>query len=169
MNPSRNGSGHTQWPLAETTAEELVFVPLDPRSAAGSDQVGAGSMSAFLRICQIVDGAMVWPSPSSSPWMRRLPQVGFSAARRSASRRSSTAADGRLGGRCGWVQCRAMRRWCQRNSVSGVTSHPARLGRGSDRCEQAPVGVGELGAVDLSAQDCELVAQHDDLEALRAS
>ena len=37
----------------------------------------------------------------------------------------------RPGGRCGWVQCRAMRRRCQRNSVSGVTSHPARLGRGS--------------------------------------
>ena len=35
------------------------------------DCVGAGSMSAFLRICQIVDAAMVWPSPSSSPWMRR--------------------------------------------------------------------------------------------------
>ena len=39
--------------------------------------------------------------------------------------------DGRPGGRCGWVQCRAMRRRCQRNSVSGVTSHPARLGRAS--------------------------------------
>ena len=72
-----------------------------------------------------------WPSPASSPWMRRYPQVGFSAARRSASRRSSAEVDGRPGGRCGWVQCRAMRRRCQRNSVSGVTSHPARLGRAS--------------------------------------
>ena len=78
-----------------------------------------------------MDAARRWPSPASSPWMRRYPQVGFSAARRSASRRSSADVDGRPGGRCGWVQCRAMRRRCQRNSVSGVTSHPARLGRGS--------------------------------------
>ena len=63
--------------------------------------------------------------------MRRYPQVGFSAARRSASRRSSAEVDGRPCGRCGWVQCRALRRRCQRNSVSGVTSHPVRLGRAS--------------------------------------
>ena len=59
------------------------------------------------------------------------PQVGFSAARRSVSRRSSAEVDGRPGGRCGWVQCPTMRRRCQRNSVSGVTRHPARLGRAS--------------------------------------
>ena len=41
--------------------------------------------------------------------------------------------------------------------------------RGRDRSEQAPVGVGEFGAVDLSAQHTELVAQHDDLEVLRAA
>ena len=57
--------------------------------------------------------------------------AAVSAARRSVSRRSSAEVDGRPGGRCGWVQCRAMRRRCQRNSVSGVTSHPARLGRAS--------------------------------------
>ena len=68
---------------------------------------------------------------ASSPWMRRYPRVGFSAARRSASRQSSADVDGRPGGRCGWVQCPTMRRRCQRNSVSGVTSHPVRLGRAS--------------------------------------
>ena len=47
------------------------------------------------------------------------------------SRRSSAEVDGQPGGRCGWVQCRTMRCRCQRNSVSGVTSHPARLRRGS--------------------------------------
>ena len=101
-----------------------------------SERVGAGSIPALLRICQTVDAARRWPSPASSPWMRRYPQVGFSAARRSASRRSSAEVDGRPGGRCGWVQCpgvtmrrRASR--CQRSSVSGVTSHPVRLGRGS--------------------------------------
>ena len=47
------------------------------------------------------------------------------------SRRSSAAVDGRPGGRCGWVQCPTTRRRCQRSSVSGVTSHPVRLGRAS--------------------------------------
>ena len=41
--------------------------------------------------------------------------------------------------------------------------------RGRYRSEQGPVGVGELGSVDLSAQHSELVAQHDDLEVLRAA
>ena len=41
--------------------------------------------------------------------------------------------------------------------------------RGRDRSEQAAVGVGELGSVDLAAQHSELVAQHDDLEVLRAA
>ena len=37
----------------------------------------------------------------------------------------------RSGARQSWVQCPTMRRRCQRNSVSGVTNHPARLGRGN--------------------------------------
>ena len=41
--------------------------------------------------------------------------------------------------------------------------------RGRNRSEKAPVGVGELGSVDLPAQHSELVAQHDDLEVLRAA
>jgi hypothetical protein len=32
---------------------------------------GAGPVPASLRIFHIVDGATVWPSPASSPWMRR--------------------------------------------------------------------------------------------------
>ena len=40
--------------------------------------------------------------------------------------------------------------------------------RGRYRAEQAPVGVTELGAVDLAAQHTELVAQHDDLKVLGA-
>ena len=79
--------------------------------------------------------------------MRRYPQVGFSAARRSASRRSSADVDGRPGGRCGWVQCRAMRRRCHRNSVSGVTSHPARLGRGS----AAAIAASKVRSVSVSS------------------
>ena len=41
--------------------------------------------------------------------------------------------------------------------------------RGRDRCEQAAVGVGDLGSVDLAAQHSELVARHDDLKVLPAA
>ena len=53
----------------------------------------------------------------------------------------------RPGGRCGWVQCRAMRRRRQRNSVSGVTSHPARVGRGS----AAAIAASRLRSVSVSS------------------
>jgi len=36
-----------------------------------ADRWGAGSMPAFFRMSQIVDAAMLWPSPTTSPWMRR--------------------------------------------------------------------------------------------------
>ena len=32
---------------------------------------GGGVDSGLLRICQTVDAARRWPSPASSPWMRR--------------------------------------------------------------------------------------------------
>ena len=38
-----------------------------------------------------------------------------------------------------------------------------------DSAQQRPVLVGEGWSVVLSVQDCDLVAQHDDLEVLRAS
>ena len=41
--------------------------------------------------------------------------------------------------------------------------------RGCDDAEQAPVAIGEVGSVDLSAEHTELVAQDDDLEILRAA
>ena len=40
---------------------------------------------------------------------------------------------------------------------------------GCDHAEQAPVVTGEVGAIDLSVEHTELVAQHDDLEVLRAA
>ena len=46
-------------------------------------------------------------------------------------RRSSTEVQARPGARQGWVQWRAMRRRRQRSRVSGVTSQPARCGRGN--------------------------------------
>ena len=41
--------------------------------------------------------------------------------------------------------------------------------RGRDRRQQAPVGVGDHRFVDVPARDCELLAQHDDVEVLRAA
>ena len=62
-------------------------------------------------------------------------------------------------------------RWCCHVIAPPDAKHWAndRLRRGRDRFEQAPVGVGELGSVDLLAQHSELVAQHDDLEVLPAA
>jgi hypothetical protein len=59
----------------------------DRRNTAqpGPSRRGAGSMPAFLRICQTVDGATVMPSPASSPWMRRYPHDSFSRASRSTT------------------------------------------------------------------------------------
>ena len=44
----------------------------------------------------------------------------------------------------------------------------SRQGR-RDRAQQGPVLIGSLRSVVLSAQDCELVSNHDGLEVLRAS
>ena len=38
---------------------------------SGADRRGAGSKPAALRIFQAVEAATRWPSPTSSPWMRR--------------------------------------------------------------------------------------------------
>jgi len=96
-----------------------------------SDRFGAGPMPLVLRIFHPVDEAMRWPRPTSSPWMRRYPQVGFSTARRRMSRRISFEVGGRPGPRVGCVQCLAMRRRCHRRRVSGVTIQPFRRWRGS--------------------------------------
>ena len=47
-------------------------------------------------------------------------------------------------------------------------SLPSRQGR-RDRTEKCPVLIGEGWSAVLAVQDCELVAQHDDLKVLRAS
>ena len=49
----------------------------------------------------------------------------------------------------------------------GDTSWPGE--RNCDHAEQAPVVIGEVGAIDLSAEHTELVAQDDDLEVLAAA
>jgi len=47
-----------------------------------------------MRIVHTVEAATWWPSPTSSPWMRRYPHLGFSRAMRSTS--------ARMGGATGW-------------------------------------------------------------------
>jgi hypothetical protein len=94
-------------------------------------RLGAGSMPLALSIFHTVDGARWWPRPTSSPWIRRYPHVAFAVAISITNRRITTAVAGRPGRRGRWVQWRATRCRCQRNNVSGVTSQPVRVGRGS--------------------------------------
>lgn len=58
---------------------------------------GAGSMPASLSISQTVDAATVIPSTSSSPWILRYPQPGFSVARRKTRVRMECTVRGRPG------------------------------------------------------------------------
>jgi hypothetical protein len=44
----------------------------------GPDRRGAGSRPVLLRIVQTVDAAIGWPRPTSSPWIRLYPHLGFS-------------------------------------------------------------------------------------------
>ena len=73
-----------------------------------------------------------WPSPTSSPWIRRWPHPGFSRARRTTRSRTSSLIQGRPG-RFGYVQCRATRRRCQDISVPGVTIRCLHSSRGRAR------------------------------------
>jgi hypothetical protein len=68
---------------------------------------GAGSIPCRRRIAQIVLGATRMPSPTSSPWMRRQPQAGFSRASRSTSSRTPLFVLGRPRLRDEYAQRRA--------------------------------------------------------------
>ncbi len=71
-------------------------------------------------------GATGWPSPASSPWIRRYPQVGLSVAVCSTSRRICAFVLGRPGWGCGWVQYRLTSALCHRIRVVGVMNRCAR-------------------------------------------
>jgi hypothetical protein len=60
----------------------------------GPERRGAGSMPAAVRMCHTVDGAIRSPR-ASSPWMRRCPHNGLSAAIRRTSCRRLAAVGGR--------------------------------------------------------------------------
>jgi hypothetical protein len=65
----------------------------------GPDRCSAGSIPAAFKIFHTVEAATGWPSPISSPWMRRQPNLGFSLAIRSTDARTSCAMGGRPGRR----------------------------------------------------------------------
>src|ERR671934_1714062 len=60
-----------------------------------SCRFGAGSIPSSLRIVQTVLAASLMPSPTSSPWIRRYPQPGFSRASRTTSSRTPAGVRGR--------------------------------------------------------------------------
>jgi hypothetical protein len=55
-----------------------------------SSRLGAGSIPASRTIVQTVLAAILMPSPTSSPSMRRYPQPGFSRASRTQAHGSRT-------------------------------------------------------------------------------
>ena len=98
---------------------------------------GAGSTPWRRRISHTVLAASEIPSPSSSPWIRRYPQPGFSLASRTTSSRTLCGVPGRPGRRCGYVQRRDTSSRCQRSSVAGVTKNDGHARRGSVRLNAA--------------------------------
>jgi hypothetical protein len=46
----------------------------------GPERCGVGSMPAWSRMFHMAEAAILWPRWVSSPWMRRWPHSGFSAA-----------------------------------------------------------------------------------------
>ena len=97
----------------------------------GPARRGAGPTPALARITQIVLGASRYPSPASSPWMRRHPQVGLSRASRNTNSRTCAVTGGRPGVRLGYVHRRAIRARCHRNRVAGATKNAAHRPRGN--------------------------------------
>ena len=78
---------------------------------------------ALLRICQTVEGAIVMPSPASSPWIRRYPHDSFSRASRSTTDRTLRCVAGRpeRPRRDSLAHRRRTMARCQRKIVPGVT------------------------------------------------
>jgi hypothetical protein len=107
------------------------------------------------------------PSFPSSPLIRRYPHRGFSLAITRISLQTSGSIAGRPGRRCGLVHFRATSDRCQRRSVSGRTRNAPQCSFGKDpacRSEQRAVPAPVDRALDLPAQDPELVAKDEDLD-----
>jgi hypothetical protein len=92
----------------------------------------AAEQSAVFRILQTVEAAIGWPRPTSSPWMRRWPQVEFSPVICSTKARIGGEVGGRPGRRRrrGYVQWWATRRRRREGStpVPGLGPEPVAPG-----------------------------------------
>jgi hypothetical protein len=88
------GDGVEMEQVAGKDRVRLRAQELGPR---GSARRGAGSMPELVRIFQTVEAPIWKPSPVSSPWIRRYPQVGFSMARRMIRARMPAGTAGRPG------------------------------------------------------------------------
>jgi hypothetical protein len=101
-------------------------------------RLGAGSTPLRRRTAQTVLGATTRPSPASSPWIRRYPQLGFSVAKRRISWRNSLAIGGRpVLVRLRYVQRRRTSCWCQHKSVLGRKRNERHSRRGRTRLSAA--------------------------------
>lgn len=99
-----------------------------PPQLSGLDSYRAAStaLPADERLADLVNedtagGATLWPSPVSSPWMRRYPQPGLSRAISSTSARVADAVRGRPGVRRGYAHRRRTRSVYQRSRVRRET------------------------------------------------
>ena len=125
----------------KSAARMFLACPARNARQVWPDRVGAGSMPALSRIRHTVDGAILYPRPVSSPWMRWLcrvrhnsctPQPLFSVASRSISAVSSALVGGRP------VTSRCIRRLLGKGLISAVkTAGRSSSARAGDGCGAA--------------------------------
>jgi hypothetical protein len=129
---------------------------------------------ASLRIRQTVDGAVLYPSPVSSPWMRRYPQVGFSRAISSTSARMAEAVRGppRSAAWIGPVPPHQAGVPAQQRPGRDDQAQLAELAAGQQpgqRGQDRAVSPGQLRGFNLALEHGHLVAQGQDLGVLGAA
>src|SRR5262249_26158075 len=104
-------------------------------------------MPARFRIDHTVLAAIRWPSPVSSPWILRYPQVGFSEASRSTSWRSSDAVDRPPVRRRDWVQRRVTRSRCHATNWQKIR-YISRIATTDDHARGPPPAIPQVTTVD---------------------
>jgi hypothetical protein len=87
--------------VGEVDGQDRVGLRGEELAPGRSGPLGCGIDSADFKIFHTVEAAIWWPSPISSPWMRRYPHRGFSRAIRSTGARIGWATGGRPGCRRG--------------------------------------------------------------------
>jgi uncharacterized protein YkwD len=131
-------------------------------------RAGAGSIPASVKISHTVEAATFTPRTSSSPWILRYPQLGFSRARRSTrARMERTGAwparafrpgDGRVtaGEQVAMPAQHSVGAYQQPHSAQHVARQPVQQGR-----QQHPIGPVEpdLLLAHLAFQHGDLMAQ----------